>query len=213
MTPPVTDAPVVPGREQAQAWAIEELSKREYDGARPGLTARFYEWVAQIFDGAPTPGRSLTVLLITITVALLAALTVWVVIRAGGLRRAAHRAATSIHDRVGTTSKEHRAAADRFAATGQWADAVIERFRAVTRSLEENDVLADQPGRTAVEFAREAGVAIPGLATEFGFGAELFDDACYGHRTMRQDADTRLRGLDDQITRARAGAVRAGARS
>ena len=80
------------------------------------------------------------------------------------------------------TAAELRAAADAAAARGDWSTAVLERFRAVVRSLEERALLDDRPGRTAHEAAEAAAARLPARAAELRRAARLFDDVCYGAR-------------------------------
>ena len=78
------------------------------------------------------------------------------------------------------TAAQLRADADAAAARGDWRSAVIDRFRAVVRSLEERVVLDVRPGRTADEAAAVAGLRFPAEADALRRGARLFDDVCYG---------------------------------
>ena len=59
-----------------------------------------------------------------------------------------------------------RAAADAAAAAGDWALAVLERFRAIVRGLEERTVLDERAARTAHEAALAAAARLPALAAE-----------------------------------------------
>ena len=126
----------------------------------------------------------------------------WAVLRVGGLRRNAARDAAGGLGGTVRTAAEHRAEADRLATEGDWAEAVLERFRAVSRALEEDAVLVPQPGRTADEVAREAGAWLPGLSADLAAGAQLFDGVRYGGRPAGPDADTSLRALDAAVGRA-----------
>ena len=71
------------------------------------------------------------------------------------------------------------------------------------RSLEERTVLAAQPGRTAVEAAAGAGVALPELREALSGAARLFDDVRYGDRTVGADADATVRELDERVRRSK----------
>ena len=105
----------------------------------------------------------------------------------------------------------HRAAADAAAAAGDVRTAVLERFRAVVRELEERAVLAEQPGRTADEAARDAAARLPGLGERLTAAARIFDDVRYGDRPATAAMDEALRELDAAL---RGGAPRpAGSRS
>lgn len=199
----LADVPVQPSREQARGWALRELSGREYADARPGVVERALLW---LFDRLGQLGGSehpVSLLLLGVILAVLLALIGWAVYRAGGLRRTARVPGSAVLDRPDTTAAEHRQAAERHAEAGRWGPAVLERFRAVARTLEEQAVLTPQPGRTADELARDGGLWLPDLAADLAAGARLFDDVCYGDRSVGEDAYVRLRLLDERVGAAR----------
>jgi Domain of unknown function (DUF4129) len=191
--------PIEPGREQARAWAVQELSRREYQEARPGLIERALTWLwdrlnlLDLGTGAP-PTLGL------VAIVLIVAGVVWYAIRrSGGLHRVARRPTAEVLPAEHTTAADHRAAADRHAAAGRWDLAVVERFRAVAREFEEQALLDPQPGRTALEVARAGGRARPDLATALLRAAGSFDDVSYGHLAVGAAADEGLRALDDRL--------------
>ena len=98
-------------------------------------------------------------------------------------------------------SRAMRAAADAAAAAGDWALAVLERFRAVVRSLEERDLLEDRPAVTADEAARATGLRFPDLALAMAKAADTFDGVRYGHDTVGPVDDAALRDLDATLAR------------
>jgi hypothetical protein len=195
--------PVTPTREEARRAAIEELSHREYRDAEPGLLTQFLDWLfAHLVVGVhgPVSAVLLSVLVLALVVVIVVALA-----RAGQIR--AHRARRggqdSVFDDPTLTAADHRAAADRHAAAGQWAAAVLERFRAIVRELEERAVLVPLPARTAGEAAFEAQRWLPQLGGDLAAAARLFNDVRYGGRTADEAADEGLRSLDEKVRRAR----------
>ena len=195
--------PVEPSREEARAQALEELAKREYADARPGLLERVVTWTLDRLDGLGGAGRPVSLLLLGILAAVIIALVAWGLYRAGGLGRTARSSTGAVLGDRTTTAAEHRALAEAAAADGRWDDAVRHRFRAIARTLEDEAVLTPQPGRTADEVARDAGARLPGLAGPLLAGARTFDDVAYGGRQVDAAADERMRDLDALVREAR----------
>ncbi len=204
-----TDVPVRPDRSQARAWAVEELAHREYRAGRPGLVARALQWLLDRFGSLPGVDRPEQALATAVLLALLVALavTVW---RRGLLRRQ-HRSAAqgAVFAGPPLTAAEHRELAERAASAGDWSAAVVERFRAIARELEERAVITAMPGRTADEVAHDAGRWLPALSVELDAAARLFDDVSYGGRPGSAEAAGTLRELDHRVRSARPAAVEA----
>jgi uncharacterized protein DUF4129 len=72
--------------------------------------------------------------------------------------------------------------------------------RAIAAELEERGVLPPRAGRTADEFAAEAGQALIAHADALRDAARIFDEVCYGQRPGSRAAYQRLSELDRQIT-------------
>ena len=198
-----SDVPVEPSREEARGWALRELAGREYAQARPGLVQRMANWLFERLASVDVAANPVSAVALAVVIVIVTGVIIWAINRAGGLRRTAHRTGGAVFSTSETTAAEHRAAADRHAAGGAWGLAVVERFRAVARELEERAVLTPQLGRTADEVARDAGRWLPMLAGSLARGARLFDDVLYGDRTVGAVADGELRQLDAAVQRAR----------
>ncbi|MGB0963000.1 MAG: DUF4129 domain-containing protein, partial [Mycobacterium sp.] len=97
------------------------------------------------------------------------------------------------------SATEHRATAERFAASGDWAPAIRHRLRAIARQLEEDGVLDPVAGRTATELARAAGRVLPELADELTMAAEAFNDVTYGARPGQESQYRMIASLDDKL--------------
>ena len=189
--------PVVPDRETAHDWLLEELSRPEYS-TTPSLLERLLTWLGDLFDGLTLgEGRFPLAFVVVVVVVLVAVIAWWV---AGPVRlvRRRRRSAVVLGDDE-RTAAELRASADAAAARGDWSAAVLDRFRALVRSLEERVVLDERPGRTAQEAAHDAGARLPTVAAELHDAARLFDDVCYGTLPAGPDDDRRLRGLDERV--------------
>ncbi len=199
----LTDVPVVPDAETARRWAVRELADPIYHEG-PSLLERFIEWLLSLFDNAPT-GLGLPPALVGTLVVLAVGAVVAVAFAVAGPVRASRRAAASVVV-LGDDARradDLRAAADAAAARGDWSTAVLERFRAVIRSLEERALLDDRPGRTAHEAAEEAGARLPARTADLRRAARLFDDVCYGHVAVDAAADAWLRSVDDDVAASR----------
>jgi Domain of unknown function (DUF4129) len=200
----VSGVPVELGRDEARLRARAELADPSYD-AEPSLLERAVAWVLEqlgrLVDASAgvSPGAWVGLGL------LLAALLLGVLVvrrRVGPLARSARRGDPVFGSRA-LSAAEHRAAADEAAGRGDWARAVVERYRALVHGLEERAVLDARPGRTADEAAREAGTQLPGLAADLLAGARLFDAVRYGGHPCGAPDHERLRALDDAVRRAR----------
>jgi hypothetical protein len=200
----VAAAPVEPDRETARRWALEELAGREYTEARPNPLTRAISWLWEKLNSIQVDGGPRLDVGLLIFATLLALAIGYALYRTGGVRRmgAADRRGEGVFADSVATAAEHRAAADRHAAAGEWDRAVVERFRAIARELEERTVLTPEPGRTAQEVALDGGSALPDLAGALRDASGTFDAVSYGHVPVGPDADTRLRELDGRIGRA-----------
>ncbi len=206
MTAWAAAVPVSPDRDLARSWAQHELARPEYQAAKPGLLTRAVQWVWDQLTSIHGGGAPSAVGLVIVSLVLVAVI-VYVVHRAGGLRPSARRAGAAVLPVRLTSALDHRAAADRHAAAGEWDQAVVERFRAIARDLEERALLSPQPGRTALEVARDGGRAVPAEARGLLAAARSFDDVSYGRLPVGSDADAALRALDARLQAARPVAV------
>jgi len=202
------EVPVDPDRQQARQWVVEELSRKEYQDARPSLIERALEWVQDRFDDIRPGFGSPVQLTVTVLAVLLVAAVAFAIWRSGGIRRQFRRRDPAVLPSYVTTAADHRTAADRHAQAGQWADAVLERFRALARELAERALVPASPGATATEVARAGGHALPELAGDLRTAARHFDDVCYGHLeltdTAGKQADQFLRRLDERLRSSQA---------
>src|SRR5690606_39103397 len=135
-------------------------------------------------------------LVVAVVVGVLIALAV-----AGPLRRArrARRAPAEVFVDHERSAAELRASADALAVAGRWSEAVLDRFRAILRSLDERAVLDDRPGRTAHEGALEAAASLPPCADDLLRASGLFDDVCYGDVHATAEDDAWLREVDAAV--------------
>jgi hypothetical protein len=196
--------PIQPDRGQARDWAVQELSGRVYQEARPGLGERVLQWIWDLINSAEVAVGAPPLAALLVLVGVVAAVTTYALRRSGGLHPTARRKTTAVLPVRHTTAAEHRAAAQRHAAAQEWGPAVVERFRAIARELEERALLSPQPGRTAVEVARDGGAALPDLASDLLTAARSFNDVSYGRLSVDESTERALRELDERLRTARA---------
>lgn len=196
----VRDVPVQPDAETAREWARDELARPEYH-RQPSLLQRVLEWLQEQLGSVPSLGLPDGVALLVAVVAGVA-LVLGILWFVGPVRRSRARSRSgtvvlAADDR--RTADQLRAAADAAAAAGDWHLAVLERFRAIVRGLEERTVLDERPGRTAHEAVGAAALRLPGLGADLRTAGDLFDDVAYGDVRAGADDDRRLRELDQRV--------------
>ncbi|MFC4556026.1 DUF4129 domain-containing protein [Georgenia faecalis] len=195
---------VTPDADEARRWAEDELSRSVYS-TEPGLVDRAWEWFVRQLErllslDASAPS-SLVPLLLVVGVAVLLGVALYLSGPVRARRRATSASAVVFED--GSTSAQLTALADAAAAAGDWSRAVLMRFRAVVRALDERALLDDRPGLTAHEATTAAAVRLPDLAGDLDRAGRLFDAVCYGHATPGPADDAGLRALAEAVGRAR----------
>ncbi|MDO8108586.1 DUF4129 domain-containing protein [Isoptericola sp. b441] len=200
-----TDVPVDPDADQARRWLEAELLDPVYHHS-PSLLERLLAWVQeQIANIGPALARvdplvaGSVVVGVAVLVAVVALLVAGPVRRSRGTERGSHEV---LADET-RSAAELRSAADTHAAAGRLDAAVLDRFRALLRSLEERAVLDPRPGRTAHEAAEAGAVRFPERAADLRAAGRLFDDVCYGDSHADGAGYRWIAGLDDEIARTR----------
>lgn len=196
---------VSPDADQARRWAEEELAQPIYDDS-PTLVERVVEWFGRLLERLGELGAGAPPALVPVLVVLLAAVVVAVALLLGGRvrrRRAARAAAEATLFEDAGSAAELTERADAAARAGDYATAVVERFRAIIRDLDERGALEDRPGLTAHEAVLAATQALPRAAEGLARGGRLFDDARYGHAVPDASADAELRALAEHVAHLR----------
>lgn len=196
------DVPVDPDADQARSWLEAELLDPIYH-EQPNLLSTVWQWLAEQLSKVGQAATPSSVALIVVSGIALVALVAFLV--AGPVarsRRVARESRVVLVD-DSRTAAQLRADADAHAAAGRWAEAVLDRFRAILRSLEERAVLDPRPGRTADEAASDAAARLPDLTTDLLAAGRLFDEVCYGDRVPDAEAARWLAELDGRVVRTR----------
>lgn len=206
------EVPVRIGRDEAGRRAAEELAKAKYGGTPPWLIdlaeradfllQRLVELFARFFGGPVAAGGGGVSWGFVIAVLILLAAVALVVWRVGLPRwRGRHRDAEVELDPT-RAAADYRGRSEEYAAAGEWAAAVRERFRAVVRELEVGTILDVRPARTAWEAAYRASRVLPDCAETLRDGAETFNAVVYGDRPATDTAYRQLVALDEQVSAA-----------
>lgn len=199
------EPPLTPSADEARAWIEAELAKAIYN-RQPSLWDRLREWLGELWARLFGSSADLGPVLMPVVVLLVVALAVGVALLLGGpvrRRRLRGRDSVEVLDDDVRTAAAIRAAADAAAARGDFRAAVLDRFRAIVRSLDERAVLEDRRGRTAHEAALAAGAWLQPCAAELLRASELFDAVCYGDVTASAEDDAWLREVDAAVARTR----------
>lgn len=199
------EIPVVPGADEARRWAAEELAKKAYQDAKPGLSQTILNWLGQalqqLLDGMGSlPGS--TGLLVILGLALLAVVAAVVIIRPR-LNRKKAKDAPIFEGSTTQTAAEHRELARSAVERGDLATAVSEQFRAIVRAAEERHISAPAPGRTAAEVAADLRLAFPAHGQDLLRAAEIFNSVRYGHTEPVLPQYQELAATDKALTAAK----------
>jgi hypothetical protein len=197
--------PVEPDAGTARRWVLQELAKPAYQAAEPTPVDRavqaFLDWFTGLFDArnADTPPVLLAIAIGVVVAALVVALLLFGLPR----RNRRSRAGALFGEDDRRSAADTRRAAEAALARGDFDLAVLERFRALARGLDERTLVAVFPGTTASAFARSASRAFPAEHAELGTAADLFDGVRYaGEAASREDALS-IAALDDRLAAAR----------
>jgi hypothetical protein len=195
----------VPDRDPEQVREVvrEVLSRPEFRPPHRSLTERLFDWLLELI------GRLLAVLGGSgaggvVGLVLLALVLVGVGVLAARFSRGltpSPEVAAAVPAGRRRSAAEWRAEAEAQERAGAWREAVRSRYRALVADLASRGLVEEVPGRTAGEYRREVGRALPEVATDFAGATELFEVAWYGRaRTGAGDA-AHLRDLSDRVLR------------
>jgi len=194
-----------PDRDPQQVREVvrEVLSRPEFRPAHRSLTERVFDWVLEVIGrllaalGGSGAGGIVGLLL-------LALVLVGVGVLAARFSRGltpSPEVAAAVPGGRRRSAAEWRADAEVQERAGAWREAVRSRYRALVADLASRGLVEEVPGRTAGEYRREVGRALPEAATDFAGATELFEVAWYGRSRTGQGEAARLRDLSDRVLR------------
>ena len=189
--------------EQVREVVREVLSRPEFRPPHRSLTERLFDWVLELI------GRLLAVLGGSgaggiVGLVLLALVLVGVGVLAARFSRGltpSPEVAAAVPAGRRRSAAEWRAEAEAQERAGAWREAVRSRYRALVADLASRGLVEEVPGRTAGEYRREVGHALPDAATEFAGATELFEVAWYGRSPTGAGEAAQLRDLSDRVLR------------
>jgi hypothetical protein len=190
-------------RPRGQQLARRELARSIY---RPSLVTRLWHdithWLSSLIStsSAGSPSWWGLILLAVAVAAAVAVTFYWL----GPTRMNKQAGGSPIRTGRVRGADEHRADADRLAASANYAAAIVERVRAIVVDLETREILLPRPARTAMELVAEAGAAFPAESAELADAARRFDDVRYGGRAGTEPGYRRIRDLDARLKAAAA---------
>ena len=200
--------PLMPDEPEARDWVLQELSKQEYQQAKPNFIEEFFAWLWEqlanlVMDGG-FKGSGINpwaIVLLVLLIALIAGLVLLGRPRAIA-RRAAKPGAVFLEDDP-RSAIELRQAAEAAASQNDWSLAIAERFRAISRALSDRTLIALRPGTTAQGVAAAAVRVFPAEAGELHRAADRFDEVRYLGVAGTRTGYEALRALDERLESSR----------
>ena len=201
----VLEVPVEPDAPDARERLLEELSDPAYAESQPSwfdlLSQAVLDWLSslRLAEGDGVPALALLIGGLLLAAAIAAAILIY------GVPRWRARSGVGVEllgDRDRRTARQLRRDAERWAAAGDWARAIADRYRAVARALDERTLVAALPGTTAHGFARAAGRVFPAESAALEAAADRFDGVRYLDRPGTADDYALVRALDDRLEAA-----------
>jgi hypothetical protein len=192
-------APVEPDGDQGRQWLVDELSKAQYQAAKPTpldrLAQAISDWIGSLFSsGNGTLGGVVPLVVVIVLVALI--VVAFLIFGRPRLNRRSGSSGGIFGADDLRDSRELRKSAAAAASSGDYTVAFEELFRALARDLEERTVVTSTPGTTARAFARSAAIAFPQHSDELLACAAIFDGVRYQDRVGTVDQYQQLTELD-----------------
>ncbi|MFC5503360.1 DUF4129 domain-containing protein [Lysinimonas soli] len=202
------DVPVDPDAPEAQRWLLDELSKPQYQAAKPGLLDQIVRAIQNWLSSLRLSGSGIPVIgdLLPIVLAVLVAALLVVAFLIFGVPRLNRRGAAS-DELFGADDRRDadalRRDALRAAAAGDYATAIAELFRALARGLAERTLVSSFPGSTANDVAARAARVFPDAAERLRTAARSFDGVRYLGAPGSRDEWDALVALEGELRGAR----------
>jgi hypothetical protein len=195
----------VPGRDPERVREVvrEVLSRPEFRPPERSWLQRAFDWVLEVIGrllGALAGSGAGGVVGLLLLALVLAGVGVLAARFSRGLTPSPEVAAVVAGGRR-RSAAEWRADAEAMERAGAWREAVRSRYRALVADLAARGLVEEVPGRTAGEYRRALGRAVPAAATDFAGATELFEVAWYGRADTGAPEAAHLRDLSDRVLR------------
>lgn len=185
-----------------------EILQRPEFGRHESLLERIVSWFGDLFSkitfglgGGPGFLGNLVSLAVIAGIVVVLVLIVRSLLGRARLPKPTTGDELTIELEEGRDASDWRSDAERFEAAGQWSEAMRARYRELVRSLVDDGVLADLPGRTTGEYRGEFVRARPTHAESFIELTELFEAVWYGGVETDAADNQRFRLLADASRR------------
>jgi hypothetical protein len=201
--------PLDPSAEQARHQLAQELAKPQYAAARPSwfdlATAQLEKWFGSLFNrvGSGVPGGPALITIVIVVVIVAAIVVGFLVFGLPRLNRRSDVAGALFGIEDDRSADALRRAAEQAAATGDFATAIEEGYRAIARGLAERVAVTTFPGTTAHTFAWQATEVFPESGAELSQAADAFDRVRYLGSVGTEAEWLAVRALDASLRRAK----------
>jgi hypothetical protein len=200
------EVPVDPDAPEAAELLINELSKPQYQAARPTwfdlLAKAVQDWLSSLrlgdVQGPPALGLG-----VVVTLAVVGIVVAFLVFGVPRLNRRSAVAGSLFGEDDHRTAAIIRQDAEAAAARSEYSIAVAEMFRAIARGLAERSIVTTSPGTTARDFAVTASTPFPDLADALRESATAFDQVRYLDRTGTAEQFQQAAALERDLRSSR----------
>lgn len=195
--------PVQPNADEARQLLQDELTKGPYRQAEPSLLERAWTavltWLGELLGQIRSVDAGVGTILLAVGAGVVIAVAVLLI--KPRLNTGRRPDPTVFPAQSSLSAQAHRDSAEAAARTGNWDEALTERFRAITRAAEERVILDEQAGRTAVEVAHRLQDLFAAQSEKLHWLAERFNEVHYGSRPAGQADYRRAAELDLELQR------------
>jgi hypothetical protein len=200
------DIPIDPDAPHARQWLFDELSKPEYQAAKPTwfdiVSKAISDWLGSLrLPQVNGPAGVLIIIAVVVVIGLIVTAIVVYGVPRVSRRNTVHGALFDGSDR--RTAEQLRGDARAAAARGDWDAAVLDGFRGLSVGLAERTIVSLSPGSTAHEIAEQAARAFPACAPGLRQAASAFDRVRYLGGSATNTDYERLDALDTALRAAR----------